>query len=43
MSIQDPAVEAPVTGSSELPLGTDVRVKLVKADVESRQVAFALI
>ena len=43
VSIQDPAVEAPVTGSSELPLGTDVRVKLVKADVESRQVAFVLI
>ena len=31
------------SGSSELPLGTDVRVKLVQADVDSRQVAFALI
>jgi exoribonuclease R len=43
VSILDPAVEAPVTGSSELPLGTDVRVKLVEANVDSRHVAFALI
>ena len=43
VSIQDPAVEAPVTGAAELPLGTDVRVRLVQADVASRQVAFALI
>jgi exoribonuclease R len=42
VSIQDPAIEATVTASTELPLGADVHVKLVKADVESRSVAFAL-
>jgi exoribonuclease R len=42
VTIQDPAVEAPVSGPSTLPLGTDVRVKLVTADVATRKVAFAL-
>jgi exoribonuclease R len=42
VSIQDPAVEAAVSGPTALPLGTDVRVKLVKADISSRQVAFEL-
>jgi exoribonuclease R len=42
VSIQDPAVEATVSGPLELPLGSDVRVKLVRADVETRSVEFAL-
>lgn len=37
------AVEARVTASSDLPLGTDVRVRLVAADVATRQVAFELV
>jgi exoribonuclease R len=40
--VQEPAVEAPVTSSGELPLGTDVRVKLTEADVSSRTVRFTL-
>ena len=42
VSIQDPAIEAVVTGSAPLPLGADVRVTLVKADVATRSVAFSL-
>jgi len=42
VTIQEPAVEARVTGTSALPLGSDVRVRLVKADVGSRMVEFAL-
>ncbi|HET6627316.1 MAG TPA: RNB domain-containing ribonuclease [Nocardioidaceae bacterium] len=41
--IQEPAVEANVTGSQKLPLGTDVQVKLVEADVETRSVRFELV
>ncbi|MGZ4450389.1 MAG: RNB domain-containing ribonuclease [Nocardioides sp.] len=40
VTIQDPAVEAPVSAPDPLPLGTDVRVRLVKADVATRTVAF---
>ncbi len=35
-------VEAPVTGESDLPLGTEVRVTLESADVATRKVAFRL-
>ena len=40
--LKDPGVEAPVVGSSELPLGTDVRVTLASADVATRKVEFRL-
>ena len=40
--VQEPAVEARVTGSRKLPLGTDVRVKLAEADVATRVVRFEL-
>ena len=40
--LQDPAVEAPVTAEEDLPLGTDVRVRLTVADPEKRQVRFEL-
>ncbi|MGN6129205.1 MAG: RNB domain-containing ribonuclease, partial [Nocardioidaceae bacterium] len=40
--VQRPAVEAPVTGSAALPLGSDVRVRLAEADVARRTVRFAL-
>lgn len=40
--IQEPAVEANVTGARTLPLGTDVQVKLVEADVATRTVRFEL-
>ena len=39
--IQDPAVEAPVSGAS-LPVGQDVKVTLASADVATRKVAFTL-
>ena len=38
--LKDPGVEAPVVGSSELPLGNDVRVTLASADVATRKVEF---
>ena len=41
--IQEPAIEAHVTASTNLPLGTDVHVKLVEADVDSRTVRFELV
>lgn len=40
--LQDPAVEGPVTAPDELPLGTDVRVRLTVADAEKREVRFEL-
>ena len=40
--IQEPAVEAGVTGKNDLPLGTDVQVRLVEADVATRSVRFEL-
>ena len=42
ITIQDPAIEARVTGASALPLGTDVSVRLTAADVASRIVGFTL-
>jgi exoribonuclease R len=41
--LHDPDVEARVTGSGPLPLGTDVRVRLAVADVEARKVEFTLL
>jgi exoribonuclease R len=40
--LQEPAVEAPVEGPSGLPLGEDVRVRLVAADVPTRSVRFEI-
>jgi hypothetical protein len=40
--VQHPAIEAPVTSSSELPLGADVHARLVEADVRTRTVRFEL-
>ena len=41
--IQDPAVEAPLSAPGDLPLGKDVQVRLVSADVATRKVAFELV
>ncbi len=42
--VQSPAVEGRlVANGSELPLGTDVQVRLVTADVQERRVAFELV
>jgi hypothetical protein len=35
-------VEAPVSGDRDLPLGTEVRVRLETADLVTRKVAFRL-
>jgi exoribonuclease R len=43
VTIQEPAVEARLTSTSALPLGTEVRVRLTHADVHSRSVAFELV
>ena len=40
--IQEPAIEAPVGGTGELPLGTHVTVRLVEADPATRTVRFEL-
>jgi len=40
ITIQDPAVEARVTSSAALPLGTEAEVRLTQADVDSRSVVF---
>jgi exoribonuclease R len=42
VTIQEPAVEARVTSSRPLPLGTETEVRLAVADVKSRSVAFEL-
>jgi hypothetical protein len=42
ITIQDPAIEATVTGSGALPLGEEVQVELVQADPKSRSVEFRL-
>ena len=42
ITIQDPAIEASVTGSAPLPLGEEVQVELVQADPKSRSVEFRL-
>ena len=41
--IREPAVEATVTAGRKLPLGDQVSVRLTKADVEAREVAFELV
>ena len=40
--IQEPAVEARVTSTEPLPLGTDVDVRLTQADLRSRMVVFEI-
>ena len=42
VTVQEPAVEAPVVGPGRLPLGTGVQVELTRADVEARKVEFTL-
>jgi exoribonuclease R len=41
--VQQPAIEASVTGAQELPLGTNVTVRLVRADPATRTVRFELV
>jgi exoribonuclease R len=41
VQLADPAVRAPCDGA--LPVGEQVRVRLLEADVESRSVRFALV
>ena len=43
VTIQDPAIEAPVTSTSDLPLGEEVTVELAAADPTSRTVEFRLV
>ncbi len=43
VTIQEPAVEARVTSSRRLPLGTEAEVRLTQADVDSRSVVFDLV
>ncbi len=42
VTIESPAIEAKVTGAGPLPVGEAVTVKLIKADVATRSVQFAL-
>lgn len=42
VTIQDPAIDARVTSSTALPLGTAVRVRLTTADTTTRTVEFTL-
>jgi VacB/RNase II family 3'-5' exoribonuclease len=42
VTIQDPAIEATVTGTTGLPLGEQVSVELVQADPKTRKVSFEL-
>jgi exoribonuclease R len=42
ITIQDPAIEASVSGSADLPLGEQVSVELVSADPRTRTVEFRL-
>jgi VacB/RNase II family 3'-5' exoribonuclease len=43
ITIQDPAIEAVVTGPGNLPLGEEVSVELVEADPMTRKVGFRLV
>ncbi|MBS2938574.1 RNB domain-containing ribonuclease [Nocardioides sp. J2M5] len=43
LTIQEPAVEASVSGDGELPLGEEVPVELVRADPATRSVEFRLV
>jgi exoribonuclease R len=42
LTVQEPAVEARVTSSHAVPLGTEVEVTLAQADIASRSVVFTL-
>jgi exoribonuclease R len=42
VTVADPAVEAPVVSATDVPLGTEVRVRLTTADVQRRKVEFTL-
>jgi exoribonuclease R len=42
LTVPDPAVEAGVVGSSDLPLGQAVKVRLASVDVQARSVEFEL-
>ena len=42
ITIQEPAVEARLRAEAPLPLGSDVRVRLVSADLAARKIEFAL-
>jgi exoribonuclease R len=42
VTIQDPAIEATVAGSADLPLGGEVQVRLAQADPKTRKVSFEL-
>jgi exoribonuclease R len=41
--VRDPAIEAPVSSAAPLPLGADVTVRLSRADLDARKVAFELV
>jgi hypothetical protein len=41
--VRNPAIEASVSSTSELPLGAEVRVTLVEADPVKRTTRFALL
>lgn len=41
--VEEPGIEAPVVGETDLPLGTEVRVRLDVADVATRAVEFRLV
>ncbi|GAA1933300.1 RNB domain-containing ribonuclease [Nocardioides hwasunensis] len=43
ITIEDPAIEAKVSGPTDLPLGEEVTVELVAADPKTRKVAFRLV
>jgi len=43
VTIQEPAIEAPVRASGELPVGEDVTVELTRADVADLRVEFTLV
>jgi len=40
--LSDPAIEAPVSGTTSLPLGASVKVRLVEADPAKRRTQFVL-
>ena len=42
VTVADPAVEAPVVSATDIPLGTEVRVRLTTADLTQRKVEFTL-
>ena len=38
--LRDPAIEAPIAGNADLPLGAAIKVKLVSADTPKRTLLF---